>query len=402
MEFLLNLVPFGLGDNLFTLIVFIVVLSILVFVHEWGHYAAARSVGVHAEAFSVGFGKELWARVDKAGTRWKICLIPLGGYVQMKGEGVASGGKPVKADDAFSSKTVLQRAWVIFAGPLANFVFALVVLCGLMLVGEQRPLAKIGDVTADMPAAIAGLQAGDLIKTIDGIEVEDWEQVRSLVSERAEQQVELRVERQIENPAAGEATSFDVILLMTPEKVEYTNLFGETQLVGRIGALPSGDVFTHKRRIPAALYRGAERTWEIIAGTVKGVGLLITGALGADNLSGPIGIAKMAGDTAEHGLYPLLIFMVVISVNLGLINLFPIPVLDGGHLVLLALEGIFGRPMPEMAQEWLFRIGFAAILFLIAFSTVNDLSRVEWIKNLVADDASVQNTTQLEIQTPTP
>ena len=397
---LFNAVPYG--DTIYTALVFIVVLSILVFVHEMGHFLAARSVGVRVNEFAVGFGREIWGRTDKRGTRWKICWLPLGGYVQLFGQDDLRAVKlsKTKQKESFAHKTVLQRAWVIVAGPLANFVFALVVLAGLMMVGEQRLSPVIGEVLPETPAAAAGLQPGDRVQAIDGAPVGDWDDMRERISARAGETLMLTLLRpqaaepahqeaaeQVQQPATAPVFN-EVRLPLTPELQTITDVFGDEHQVGRIGISPSYETFTVYHGPLQALAEAGQKTWELTALTVTSIWKLITGALSTDQLSGPLGIANMAGNTAaEGGIYALFMFMVLISVNLAVLNLLPVPVLDGGHLLFLAYEAVFGRPPGERAQNWGLRFGLMFIVMLVCLSTFNDVMRLESVQTLLEDDA---------------
>ncbi|MCP5405087.1 MAG: RIP metalloprotease RseP [Pseudomonadaceae bacterium] len=355
------------GDTVFTVALFLVVLSILVFFHELGHYAAARSVGIRVEAFSIGFGREIFGWNDKHGTRWKFGWLPLGGYVQMRGQ---EDLKPIEQSVdpvSFASKTLLQRAWVIVAGPLANLVLGFVLLVAVMLTGEHKLKAEIGEILPDMPAA-AVLQAGDVVTAVNGEAVADWDALQTYVSDRAGQELVMTVQR------GGQ----DMAATLVPQTTTFTDLLGDTHTVGRIGVAPSYSTFVVHHGLADGLWRAAERTYELTALTVKSLYKLLIGAIGADNLSGPLGIANMTGQAASSGTFALLMFMTMISINLCIVNLFPLPILDGGHLVFLALEGVRGRPLGAVAQEWMMRVGLALIVMLALFSTFNDTKRMGW------------------------
>lgn len=353
------------GDTVFTVVLFLFVLSVLVFFHELGHYVAARSVGIRVEAFSIGFGREILGFRDKHGTRWKFGWIPLGGYVQMRGQ---EDLKPIEDSVdplSYGSKTLAQRAWVIVAGPLANLVLGFVLLVAIMLTGEHRLKPEVGAVQPDMPA-FGVLQKGDTVVAIDGQPIVDWDAMQSYVSERAGQPLAVRVMR---NGAEQEVQ-------LTPSITRFTDRLGDEHTVGRVGIAPSMATFVTVHPAGEALMRAAERTWQLTYLTVLSLYKLLIGAISPDNLTGPLGIADMTGQAASSGTFALLMFMVVISINLCVVNLFPLPVLDGGHLVLLALEGVRGRPLGATAQEWLMRTGLALIVMLALFSTFNDTKRM--------------------------
>lgn len=360
------------GEKAFTVVMFILVLSVLVFVHEMGHFLAARSVGVRVEAFSIGFGPRLLGWVDKQKTHWQICLLPLGGYVQLFGQGLledsAEGRRSAKNPESFAHKTILQRAWVIVAGPLANIVFAVLLMIVVMATGEHKLKPEVGAIMPDMPATGVVMQ-GDVLRTFNGESIEDWDAFQKRVSDNGSSQIALGIERQ----------GAQMTLQITPKVVEFTDLLGDTHQVGRIGIVPSYDTFVVKHPPMQALERGVARTWELTALTAKSLYKLLIGAIPSDNLTGPLGIADMAGQTASNGLYALALFLVIISVNLAVLNMVPLPVLDGGHLVFLAWEAVRGKPASGMVQEWATRVGLVLIISLALFSTSNDVKRFGWL-----------------------
>lgn len=349
-------------------LMFIVVLSILVFVHELGHYLAARSAGVRVKTFSIGFGPELFGFDDSHGTRWKVSLVPLGGYVDMFGfEGKSEDYRKKDRAEAFCAKSVWARMWVVFAGPLANFLFAFVALAILFVAaGEQKMMAKVGDVLPDMPAATAGLQKDDVILAVNGQNVDDWDSMRKAISENLDSAVQLQVQRGAQV----------LPLTMRTQSEDYTNELGDKKRVGRIGIAPNYETYTVPHPPVQAIVLAAERTWFYTSLTFTVITRMITGQVATDQIGGPIMIAEVAGQAAAVGLYPLIMFMVAISINLGLINLFPIPVLDGGHLVFMTIEAIKGSPLSEAAQEVGFRVGLAAIACLMMFAFYNDIARI--------------------------
>ena len=365
MDFLSQFDMTHILNVLETIGVFVGVLGVLVFVHEWGHYAAAKSVGIKVKEFAVGFGPALYRWHDKSGTAWKIGSIPLGGYVHMKGQEDGKAMEVSNDPDSFTSKTVLQRSWVVFAGPLVNFVFALLLLMGVMMWGEERLLPEIGGLQENMPALEAGLQEGDVVRVVNDVAVEHWDHLRELTGQSAEKTLQMVVERQ------GEL----IPITVTPEFVTYTDLLGDEHTVGRIGASPSGERFVIRHGIVGGLWRGVEKTWEMISLTYISIYKLIIGSVSPENLAGPLGIADMAKQSSDQGWYTLFMFMAIISINLGIINLIPIPILDGGHLLFFAIEAVKGSPVGEKTQEWSLRFGLVAILALVLFSTSNDVRR---------------------------
>jgi regulator of sigma E protease len=350
---------------------FLVVLTVLVFVHEMGHYLIARRNGVRIEIFSIGFGREIFGWTDKAGTRWKFSLIPLGGYVKMFGDADAAsrpdremtGLSEEEMAVAFPYKTLSQRSWIVAGGPLANFLFAIVVYAGLfMTLGQPFTPAVVGEVVADSAAEEAGFQADDKIIRVDGGEIERFEDIRQLVALSAGERLEITVLRQ----------GAEVELVATPRMVETTDGLGNDTKIGQLGIMRSGIEFT--RHDPfTAVWRAGKHTASVTMDILKSLGQMILGKRSAKELGGPLQIAKMSGQVAEIGWLATIQFIALLSITLGLINLFPIPILDGGHLLFYAIEALRGRPLGERAQEYGFRIGLALVLGLMVFATWNDI-----------------------------
>ena len=351
--------------------VFLIVLTVLVFVHELGHYLVARRNGVRIEIFSIGFGPELFGWWDRAGTRWKFSAIPLGGYVKMFGDADPSSGlaapgigqlTPAEREVSFHAKSLGQRAAIVAAGPIANFVFAIVVLALLfMTYGQPFTPAEIGQVVPGSAAETAGVRPGDEVVKIDGQTVERFEDLQQIVRINPNVPMTMVVRR------GGEL----VDLRITPARVEETTAFGRHE-VGQLGV--RGGAVKYVTRNPAsAVVRAVGETWNLSATTLQAVWQMIVGKRGSEELGGPLRIAQLSGEVAQGGLVPLLSFMAILSINLGLINLFPVPVLDGGHLLFYAAEAIRGKPLGQRAQEYGFRLGLALVLTLMVFATWNDL-----------------------------
>lgn len=353
------------GGTAFTVVLFILVLGLLIFVHELGHYIAARSVGIRVEAFSIGFGRELFGWTDKHGTRWKIALIPMGGYVQMYGQEDGKAYSHKDHPDSFSAKSILQRAWVIAAGPLFNLVFGFLLLIVIMLGGEHRLKAQVGQAMPDMPAEGIFIP-GDTILALNGKRVIDWDNFQKSTQKNLDRPLQILFDR----------NGLRQTVTVTPQITQFTDLLGNEHTVGRLGIQPSYETFVVKHPPIEAVTRAATRTWEITSLTVVSLYKLTIGAISPDNLTGPLGIANLTGQTASSGLFALGMFMVVITINLCIVNLFPLPVLDGGHLVFLVYEKIRGKPLGIRAQEWAFRFGLACILMLAGFATFNDLKNL--------------------------
>jgi len=454
---------------------FILVLTVLVYVHEMGHYLVARWNGVRVETFSIGFGPELFGRTDRAGTRWKFSAIPLGGYVKMFGDanaasagGATEGMTAEETRVSFIGKKLWQRAAIVFAGPFANFLFAILALAVLLvLVGQPFTPVTVGSVEEGGPAAQAGLKPGDKILRIDGSVVKRLEELQFEAAIEPDDPIELTVER------AGETMTLTVV----PERVEIEDTFGRPQVIGNLGLRPivpavvggvieggaaeragfrAGDrivaigdrqvqsfaeirdivlvnpgellPFTVERdgrmvvleATPEPFERTAEsgsietvgrlgirsggaqmvrygpveavgeavsETAAITVATLKAIGQMIAGSRGTESLAGPVGIAQMIGDVAQVGLYSTIRLMAILSLSLGLINLLPVPLLDGGHLLFYAVEAVRGKPLSERAQEYGFRVGLALVLTLMLFVTWNDLVHldvVDFIRNIVS------------------
>jgi regulator of sigma E protease len=368
---------------LYCTVAFLLVLTVLVFVHELGHYAVARFNGVRVEVFSIGFGPELFGWTDKAETRWKFSAIPLGGYVKMFGENEFGGDgealaqmTPEQRKVSFHSKRLGQRAAIVFAGPAANYLFAVAVLAGLFsIIGQPFTPAEIGTVKEDSAAAEAGMQPGDVFLRIDGRDIERFEDVQQIVRFNPEKALEIVVRR-------GEE---EVTLTAVPRKTEVTDRSGNVHKIGLLGVTRQG--VAHVKRDPAtAVWQAAKETYNLTALTLSAIGDYFAGTRDTSELGGPVRIAKWSCDFAELGIVPLISFMALLSINLGLINLFPVPVLDGGHLLFYAFELVLGRPLGEKAQEFGIRIGLVLVLGLMVFVTINDLVNLrifDFVKSLV-------------------
>jgi regulator of sigma E protease len=360
-----------LHGGFFYVVVFLVVLTVLVFVHELGHYLIARRNGVKVETFSIGFGPELFGWWDRAGTRWKFSMIPLGGYVKMFGDSDASSGLPIERfgqltlaerDVSFHGKRLGQRAAIVAGGPIANFVFAIVVLAALfMTYGQPFTPAEVGQVLPGSAAEAGGILPSDVIVSIDGRAVERFEDVQQVVRLNPSMPMTMVVRR-------GEELA---TLKVTPSLVDESDRLGRRQ-IGQLGIRGGGTKYV-KRDPASAVVRAVGETWNLSATTLQAMWQMVIGTRTTDELGGPLRIAQLSGEVAQGGIVPLLWFMAVLSVNLGLINLFPVPVLDGGHLLFYAAEAIRGKPLGQRAQEYGFRVGLALVLTLMVFATWNDL-----------------------------
>ena len=350
---------------------FLFILGVIVFVHEMGHFLVARWNKVRIEVFSIGFGPELFGWNDRHGTRWKVALLPLGGYVRFFGDANAAStpGEDVptlsEAERAvsFHHKRLFQRAAIVFAGPFANFLLAIVILGVLFAtVGQRLTPPDISMVKPDSAAEAAGFQPGDLILSIDGKPISRFEELQQIVRDSAGVPLTMVVKR-------GES---EVTLVVTPRRVERTDRFGNDLQFGELGVGRAGVVYVRLNPV-AAVGAAVAETYNLTAGTIGAIAQMIAGTRSSDDLGGPIRIAQVAGQVAQDGFVTIFWFMAVLSINLGLINLMPVPLLDGGHLLFYAFEAIRGRPLGERAQDYGFRIGIALLLSLMVFATWNDL-----------------------------
>jgi len=365
----------GIGGFLFVLLSFLFVLTVVVFIHELGHFLVARWCGVNVKAFSIGFGPEIAGFVDRYGTRWRIAWIPLGGYVKfMDDENAASAGPSARLEQmtpeeragAFHAKPLWQRAAVVAAGPIANFLLAIVIFALMFsLIGVRSTAPRVDEVVPNSPAAAAGFMPGDVILEIEGNRVDSFNDVLRTVSISPGRELAVKVDR-------GGAI---LTLHVTPERQEIQDNFGGTVARGIIGIrrVTTPDTMELRRAGPLeAVWLGVRETNFIITSTLAYIGDVIIGRQSADQLGGPIRIAEVSGQVAKIGPEALLNLIAVISVSIGLINLFPIPLLDGGHLLFYAIEGLRRKPLSEKTQEIGFRIGLAVVLMLMVFATWND------------------------------
>jgi regulator of sigma E protease len=355
---------------------FLFVLSIVVFFHELGHFLVARWCGVRILVFSIGFGPEIIGFNDRHGTRWKISAIPLGGFVKFFGDdnvaSAPSGARPADIDESerersFVFQPVRKRAAIVVAGPLANFVLAIVIFAAIFaLYGKQTMSARVDNVQQDSAAAAAGFQPGDLVTAINGEAIESFADMQRIVSESAGETLAVTVER----------NGAPVVLKATPALKEVKDNFGNVRHIGILGisrSMAAGDLKFEPVPAPQALWLGVKETWFVVDRTLSYLGGVIVGREPADQLGGPIRIAQMSGQVATIGFVALIHLAAVLSVSIGLLNLFPIPLLDGGHLLFYGIEALRGRPLSERAQEVGFRIGLAIVLMLMIFATFNDI-----------------------------
>lgn len=374
MDFILN--------SLSYIIPFLIVLTILVFVHELGHFLVARYNGVKVEVFSIGFGKELFGFTDKHGTRWRFALIPIGGYVQMFGtmDAASTFNKKMPKKDqpyAFPYKRVGQRAAIVAAGPIANYLLAVIIFCIVFLAyGYQYTSPTISQVVEGSAAQTQGLKTGDLIKSIDGKDINRFQDIQRTILLGLGKPMNVVVERQ------GKEKQLSI----KPEMKSYMDNFGNPREMPVLGIV-SGEIKTEKVSVISAVGHAFQKVYEITADTIRALGQVIIGARGTDELGGPIKIAQLSKETAKGGLQSFLHFIAILSVNLGLINLFPIPVLDGGHLVFYSMEALRGKPLNQKLQSQGVYIGFALLMALMVFVTWNDLAQMkffDFLKSLIS------------------
>lgn len=353
---------------------FLFVLGVVVFVHEMGHFLAGRFYGVTVETFSIGFGPEITGFYDRYGTRWRIAWIPLGGYVKFKGdENAASVPSPVNVDDLspteregnFHAKPLHQRAVVVAAGPAANFVLSIFILFFWFLVfGKPILEPRIAKVQPDGAAASAGFQPGDLIREIDGVQIESFDEVQRIVMLSAEEELTFIVDR------GGQP----VTLTAAPQLKEIKDRFGNPVRIGLLGIENAARNITTKAFGPVgAVSQSLSETWFWMQQPFIFIEKIIIGQASGNEVRGIVGIAELSRGVASLGFIELFRWIAIISINIGLLNLFPIPILDGGHLLFYGIEAIRGRPLSERTMEIGFRIGFALVIMLMLFATRNDV-----------------------------
>lgn len=358
------------------IIPFLFVLTIVVFFHELGHFLVARWAGVRVLTFSLGFGPELFGFNDRHGTRWKVSAIPLGGYVKFFGDESEASTPSADALGAmteeernvsFHGQKVGPRAAIVAAGPIANFLLAIVIFASLFtFFGKPSQSARVDVVQEDSAAATAGFKPGDIVTAIDGRAIESFTEMQRLVSTKAGTPLVFTVKR-------GDAV---ITLNGTPQLREIKDSFGNAHRVGVLGitrATGPGDTVTQPVNPATAVWLGVKETWFVVDRTIAYIGGIFTGRESADQVGGPIRIAQISGQVATIGLSALIHLAAVLSVSIGLLNLFPVPLLDGGHLLFYAVEAIRGKPLSERSQELGFRVGLALVLMLMLFATYNDI-----------------------------
>jgi len=362
----------SVGSFLSYAVPFLAVLTVIVFIHELGHFLVARWCGVKVEVFSVGFGREIFGWDDSHGTRWKVGWLPLGGYVKFLGDANAgsmpkSGRTSMPVDEGdFHSKPVSRRAAIVAAGPLANFILAIVIFtASYNLIGVPISLPVIDQVKEGSAAEAAGLRAGDIIKRIDGVDIVSFTDIQRRVADRAGEPLPIVLERD----------GSQMELTVTPISTEISDGAGGTIRVGLLGISRDigRDLRYERKGLGESFALAVGETWFVIERSLSYIKGVVLGRESADQLAGPLRIAQVSGEAAAVSLAALLQLGAVLSISIGLINLFPVPLLDGGHLLYYAIEAVRGRPLGQSAQELGFKVGLAFVLMLMLVATWNDL-----------------------------
>ena len=357
---------------LLTLLAFLIVIGVLVFVHEMGHYLVGRWCGVKAETFSIGFGKEIAGWTDKRGTRWKVCMLPLGGYVQFSGDMDPSGVKSKdwlslpaeERNQTFQSKSLWKRAAIVFAGPAINFIFAILIIMGFVIAyGTSATLPVASEITPDSTAATIGLEPGDKIISVDGEKIALFDDLRQKIMLIPDQNVEIVYER--DDQRIAKEAKIGVNLL--------EDRFGNEYRIGMLGMSSSKIEWREVSPLEAPVV-AVEKTIGIVDQITTTLGQVITGKRSVKELGGPLKIAQVSGEQFKLGMESFILFVALISINLGFINLLPIPMLDGGHLMFYAIEAVRRKPANAKVQEWAFRSGLALVMVFMLVVTFNDLS----------------------------
>ena len=355
---------------------FLAVLTVIIFIHELGHFLVARWCGVTVEAFSVGFGRAIASWYDRRGTQWKVAWIPLGGYVKFQGDASAASlpaesRGPHRPGD-FHTAPVSRRAAIVVAGPIANFLLAIgIFAASAMIVGTAVSPPVVEEVRPDSAAEAAGIKPGDRVIAIDGEKITSFTDIQRIVSDRAGDELAITLERD----------GRKIAMQVTPRMTEVQDSLGGTIEMGLLGI--SKDVsqdLVYERKDPIeALAFGVSETYFIITSSLTAVKGLIVGQVSLNQLAGPVGIAQISAQAASVGFASLAHLIAVLSVSIGLINLFPIPILDGGHLLFYAIEAVRGKPLGQNVQEWSFRVGLAVVLMLLVVTTMSDVSKWNWL-----------------------
>lgn len=343
----------------------IILLGILIFVHELGHFLFAKIMNVKVLKFSLGFGPKVLGR--KVGeTEYLISAVPLGGYVKMLGEEPEAEITEEDRTRAYNFQPVWKRFLIVLCGPVFNIIFAALLFSVIFIAGVPSLLPEVGEVLPDSPAAAAGIMKGDSVAEIDGVLIKRWDEMTGVIHKSPGKKLNFRVKR------GSEVLDLSIM----PERKTVPNIFGEKKEIGLIGIKPAGSTFMEKESLPGAIRQGILRTWDISALTVVSIVKLIQRIIPAETIGGPILIFQMAGQQAAQGPMNFFIFMAVISINLGILNLLPIPILDGGHMLFLGIEAVRGKPLTEKVMMVAQRVGLAIIITLMVFAFYNDIMRL--------------------------
>ncbi len=353
-------------DVVINIVVFLLCLGVLVLVHEWGHFVFARLFGVRVDRFSIGFGKPIFRLgKDKKGTEYVLAPIPLGGYVEMAGESPAtSKGLP----DEFISKPLWKRTIIVMAGPLINYLFGFLIFWLIYSLGAPELLPVVGKVLDDSPAQRIGLQKGDKIVEVNGVKVDLWDEMREIISKHPQEEIVLKVQRD------GRLLSIKVI----PEAKEITDRFGVKQKMGLIGITPDISAYAQVRfPIHVAFMKAGEKVLEVTKGVFRAIVLLVSGNKQVrEAVAGPIGIYEITSQARTVGVNVLLLVLAMLSVSLAIFNLLPIPMLDGGHLVMFLIEAFIRRPIPDRVYEYTAHIGMTLIIIMTVLVIYNDIRKL--------------------------
>ncbi len=348
-----------------TILAAIVLFGLIIFVHELGHFLSAKLVRVKVLKFSIGFGPKLIGK-KYGDTEYLISSIPFGGYVKMLGESSEDEIQEEEKKYSFSSQPVWKRFVIVFLGPLFNFFFAIVIFVFVFLYGVPILLPEIGDVLPNTPAQRARLAKGDTIISIDGSQIAQWDEMTKIIHASPGKTLNLKIRR----------NNKVIPLTITPERKKVQDIFGQDKEVGLIGIKPSGNTFTRKSNLTESLINSVKRTCELIVLTIVAVVKLIQRVIPMNTIGGPIMIFQMAGEQASMGVLNFFVFMAIINVNLGVLNLLPIPILDGGHILFLCIEAIRRKPIEEKVMGIAQRVGLALILLIMVFALYNDIVRI--------------------------
>ncbi len=348
-----------------TILAAIVLFGLIIFVHELGHFLSAKLVRVKVLKFSIGFGPKLIGK-KYGDTEYLISSIPFGGYVKMLGESSEDEIQEEEKKYSFSSQPVWKRSVIVFLGPLFNFLFAIIIFVFVFLYGVPILLPEIGDVLPNTPAQRARLVKGDAIISINGSQITQWDEMTQIIHASPGKTLNLKIRRNNEV----------IPLTITPERKKVQDIFGQDKEVGLIGIKPSGNTFTRKSNLTESLINSVKRTWELTVLTIVAVVKLIQRVIPMNTIGGPIMIFQMAGEQASMGVLNFFVFMAIINVNLGVLNLLPIPILDGGHILFLCIEAIRRKPLEEKVMSIAQRVGLALILLIMVFALYNDIVRI--------------------------